>query len=137
MPAVEGAFGAAIGARQTPNSVEFRVRHADGSWRYVEVGGTNLLDDPAIRGIVVNLRDVTERRRVAEQQAAVAALGQWALSGTALPELLDAAAALVARTLDLPLCGVFELLPGAEELRLVAGVGWEPGSVGVVRAPTG
>ena len=87
--------------------------------------------------MVINLRDVTERRRVAEQQAAVAALGQWALSGTALPELLDAAAALIARTLDLPLCGVFELLPGAEELRLVAGVGWERGAVGVVTAPTG
>ena len=106
-----------------------RRRHAGATSR---CGGSNLLDDPAIRGVVVNLRDVTERRRVAEQQAAVAALGQWALSGTALPELLDAAAALVARTLDLPLCGVFELLPGAEELRLVAGVGWEPGAVGVV-----
>ncbi|MDX6211146.1 MAG: hypothetical protein QOF82_233 [Frankiales bacterium] len=137
MPSVESAFGAAVGGRQAPDSIEFRVRHADGSWRHVEVSGSNLLDDPAIRGIVVNLRDVTERRRVAEQQAAVAALGQWALSGTALPELLDAAAALVARTLDLPLCGVFELLPGAEELRLVAGVGWSPGSVGVTTVPTG
>jgi diguanylate cyclase (GGDEF)-like protein/PAS domain S-box-containing protein len=137
MPSVESAFGAAIGGRQTPDNLEFRIRHGDGRWRHVEVSGSNLLDDPAIRGVVVNLRDVTERRRVAEQQAAVAALGQWALSGTALPELLDAAAALVARTLDLPLCGVFELLPGAEELRLVAGVGWAPDAVGVTTAPTG
>ena len=137
MPSVEGAFGAAIGGRQTPDTIEFRVRHGDGSWRHVECSGSNLLDDPAIQGVVINLRDVTERRRVAEQQAAVAALGQWALSGTALPELLDAAAALVARTLDLPLCGVFELLPGAEELRLVAGVGWTAGAVGVTTAPTG
>ena len=137
MPVVLSSFVAAIEGGQTPDSIEFRVMHGDGSWRHVECGGANLLEDPAIRGVVINLRDVTERRRVAEQQAAVAALGQWALSGTALPELLDAAAALIARTLDLPLCGVFELLPGAEELRLVAGVGWERGAVGVVTAPTG
>jgi diguanylate cyclase (GGDEF)-like protein/PAS domain S-box-containing protein len=137
MPSLEGAFAAAIGGRPATESIEFRVRHGDGGYRHVEVTASNLLDDMAIKGVVVNLRDVTERRRVAEQQAAVAALGQWALAGTALPELLDAAAALVARTLDLPLCGVFELLPGAEELRLVAGVGWTPGAVGVTTAPTG
>ena len=137
LPSFEIAFAATMGGRQTPESTELRVRHGHGGWRYVEVTGSNLIEDPAVLGVVVNMRDVTERRRVAEQQAAVAALGQWALSGTPLPELLDAAAALVARTLDLPLCGVFELLPGAEELRLVAGVGWEQGAVGLVTAPTG
>ena len=38
-----------------------RVRHADGDWRHIETIGTGLLDDPAIRGIVLNTRDVSER----------------------------------------------------------------------------
>ncbi len=38
-----------------------RVRHRDGGWRVVEVTGTNLLAEPAVCGIVTNLRDVTAR----------------------------------------------------------------------------
>jgi PAS domain S-box-containing protein len=41
---------------------EFRLKHADGSWRVVEGVATNLLHDPAVRGIVLNYRDVTEER---------------------------------------------------------------------------
>ena len=47
--------------------VEFRVLHKDGSWRYLEHIVNNLLDDPAVRGVVVNSRDVTERRALEEQ----------------------------------------------------------------------
>jgi PAS domain S-box-containing protein len=38
-----------------------RLRHADGSWRYVETTTTNLIDDPAVRGVISNLHDVTDR----------------------------------------------------------------------------
>src|SRR4028118_1143958 len=41
--------------------VEFRLRHADGSWRHVEVVRNNLLDSPSVGGIVICTRDVTER----------------------------------------------------------------------------
>ncbi len=41
---------------------EFRLRHRDGSWRVVEGVATNLLHDPAVGGIVLNYRDVTEER---------------------------------------------------------------------------
>ena len=41
---------------------EFRLRHQDGSWRTVEGVATNLLHDPAVRGIVLNYRDVTAER---------------------------------------------------------------------------
>jgi diguanylate cyclase (GGDEF)-like protein/PAS domain S-box-containing protein len=47
--------------------VEFRVLHKDGSWRYLEHIVNNLLDDPAVRGVVVNSRDVTERKALEEQ----------------------------------------------------------------------
>lgn len=46
--------------RQLPG--EFRLRHSDGSWRIVEGLATNLLDDPVVRGIILNYRDVTEER---------------------------------------------------------------------------
>jgi PAS domain S-box-containing protein len=45
---------------------EFEVRHKDGSWRRAEFLLNNLLDDPSVRGVVVNQRDVTERRRAEE-----------------------------------------------------------------------
>ena len=48
-------------------TVEYRVIHKDGSTRIFHSVGHNLLDDEAVRGIVVNSHDVTERR-VAEEQ---------------------------------------------------------------------
>ncbi|MDQ3912564.1 MAG: PAS domain-containing sensor histidine kinase [Actinomycetota bacterium] len=43
--------------------IEYRVPRADGSVCYLEMVATNLLDDPSVRGIVVNCRDTTERKR--------------------------------------------------------------------------
>lgn len=45
-----------------PHTVEIGVRHADGSRRTVEATLINLLDDPDVRGLVVNSRDVTARK---------------------------------------------------------------------------
>ena len=53
-----------------PGSVsggEVRMRHADGRWRWIELVGTNLLQDPDVRGIVLNCRDVTDRRSLEDQ----------------------------------------------------------------------
>jgi PAS domain S-box-containing protein len=41
---------------------EFRLRHRDGSFRVVAGVATNLVDEPAVRGIVLNYRDVTQER---------------------------------------------------------------------------
>ncbi|MGQ0805208.1 MAG: sensor domain-containing protein [Actinomycetota bacterium] len=46
--------------------VEIRVAHADSSWRHVELVGSNLLDDPAVGGLVINARDVTDRLQAEE-----------------------------------------------------------------------
>jgi diguanylate cyclase (GGDEF)-like protein/PAS domain S-box-containing protein len=54
----------------TPGSVsggEVRMRHADGRWRWIELVGTNLMSDSDVRGIVLNCRDVTDRRTLEEQ----------------------------------------------------------------------
>jgi PAS domain S-box-containing protein/diguanylate cyclase (GGDEF)-like protein len=42
---------------------ERRYRRRDGTWIYLNARSRNALDDPAIRGIVVNARDVTGRRQ--------------------------------------------------------------------------
>lgn len=46
---------------------QVRFHHADGSWRIMEGVGVNRLSDPAVAGIVVNIRDITERRTLEEQ----------------------------------------------------------------------
>lgn len=72
--------------------VELRVAASDGSWRHLEVVVTDLSDNPAIGGVVLNARDVTER------VAAVSALAAKAHTDllTGLPgrvKLLDRVAA--------------------------------------------
>lgn len=54
-------------ASGTYPAVEFRFRHADGSWHWLEAVTTNLLGDPAIAGMVVNARDITERKLLEAQ----------------------------------------------------------------------
>ncbi|MCG3149830.1 MAG: Sensor histidine kinase RcsC [Verrucomicrobiae bacterium] len=46
---------------------EYRYRHKDGSWRTHDGIGRNLLDDPTIAGIVVNSRDITDRKLAEDQ----------------------------------------------------------------------
>jgi len=46
---------------------EYRYRHKNGQWVSLEAVGCNLLDDPSVHGIVLNVRDITERNK-AEQE---------------------------------------------------------------------
>ena len=64
LPRVIAAFEEALTCERV--NVDFRVRHRDGSWRWLELTVTNLLDDPDVEGFVLNGRDVTERRRAEE-----------------------------------------------------------------------
>ncbi len=54
-------------ARSTTLTREWRLRHANGNWLTVDSVGTNLLEEPMVQGIVLNTRDVTERRVIEEQ----------------------------------------------------------------------
>ena len=65
--AVTAAFGRALDGQAV--SVECRAARRDGSWRDVEAVFTNLLDHPAVGGIVVNWRDIGERKRAEEERA--------------------------------------------------------------------
>lgn len=44
----------------------FRFKNADGEWRWLETKLTNLLNDSAVKGIVSNSRDVTEKKKAEE-----------------------------------------------------------------------
>lgn len=43
-------------------TLQFRFHHKDGRWRHLEASASDLLEDPEVRGIVVNSRDVTDRK---------------------------------------------------------------------------
>ncbi|HEX9969880.1 MAG TPA: diguanylate cyclase, partial [Acidimicrobiales bacterium] len=117
-----------------------RVVAVDGGWRHLEVSATNLLDDVAMRGLVMNVRDVTEQRladaelrRRARQQEVVAVLGHRALMGIDLAVLMTDAVAMVADTVGADLCSLLELDVEGRQLLVRAGVGWSPGVVGSTR----
>jgi two-component system cell cycle sensor histidine kinase/response regulator CckA len=66
-PEVLSAFGRLVRHPFASISVQLRYRHKDGSWRWIEALGTNLLDDSSVQGVVINYRDITEQRRLQEQ----------------------------------------------------------------------
>lgn len=88
LPRVERTFEETVNKHGVQLPVEFRLRHKDGSWRYVETTRSNLLDEPAVRGVVSNARDVTERREaeraLRESEARFRAVFDRAAIGMAL-----------------------------------------------------
>jgi PAS domain S-box-containing protein len=63
-------------------SLEFRFQRKDGSWCALETIAKNLLDDPAVAGIVLNSRDITERVRAEKELRQRFEKLQRALEGT-------------------------------------------------------
>ena len=99
---------------------------------------------PSPEGLSAYYREITGRKRAeatlssyAAQQTAIALVGERALSGASLPELLHETATHVAHTLGAEYVAVFELQPETSALLLTAGVGWVPGLVGQTSVPAG
>jgi two-component system cell cycle sensor histidine kinase/response regulator CckA len=63
MLAFQANFAKSASRPGAPVKNKFRLRHTDGSWRHIESVGVNRLDDPGIRGIIINFHDVTESKR--------------------------------------------------------------------------
>jgi diguanylate cyclase (GGDEF)-like protein/PAS domain S-box-containing protein/putative nucleotidyltransferase with HDIG domain len=64
LQAASATFGQLASGLQA--RAELRARHKDGSWHIIEATLSNLLDDPSVKGIVVNLHDITERKQAEE-----------------------------------------------------------------------
>ncbi len=55
---------------QNPDKVaitQYRFRHKDGSWRWLESTISNLIAEPSVEAIVFNYRDITERKQAEDQ----------------------------------------------------------------------
>jgi len=61
------AFMTATDPGSVTAPAEWRIRHRDGRWLAIEAVGTNLLHEPTVRGIVVNARDVSDRKALEGQ----------------------------------------------------------------------
>jgi PAS domain S-box-containing protein len=60
------------GIVRTPEAIGHatcRLRRKDGAWRWMEGSGRNLLHEPAVKAVVINYRDITERKKYEEIQA--------------------------------------------------------------------
>jgi len=59
---------AALASRSgTIKPIEFECDHPETGRRYLEAAATNLLSHPAVHGIVINIRDITERKQAEAQ----------------------------------------------------------------------
>jgi diguanylate cyclase (GGDEF)-like protein/PAS domain S-box-containing protein len=59
LPAAQRILADSMAHPEVPFEMEYRLCHRDGTWRTFSATSTNLLDDPAVAGIVINHRDVT------------------------------------------------------------------------------
>jgi two-component system sensor histidine kinase/response regulator len=89
-------FDAILRQPGTPVTAEFRLRHADGSWRDIEAIGQNSLHEPSVAGIVTNYRDVTDRKRDEALLDGQKRILELIIQGEPLPDVL----AVLCRTIE-------------------------------------
>ena len=61
-------FSALIKKPKQSVTVQYLYNTKDRGEVWVETTGTNLLDDPAVQGVVLNARDITERKRAEQEE---------------------------------------------------------------------
>ena len=101
-----------------------RVRHADDRWHWQEASISNRLDDPTIAGIILNVRDVTERKALDDLLAEESRILEMIAWGERLETVLDRVATLTAVYAEARYCLIRLLEDGG--LRLVAAPGFPP-----------
>lgn len=101
-----------------PQSIELRFQHRDGSWRVLEVIGKRPTSPPGMDGVVVDSRDVTERKRI----EAEARQHQEELSYLVRLSTMGEMAAGLAHELNQPLAAITNYAKGCVR-RIATGVG--------------
>ncbi|HEY9858794.1 MAG TPA: PAS domain S-box protein, partial [Candidatus Obscuribacterales bacterium] len=116
-------------------SIEFRFMHQDGTWRFVQSTGTNLLDDPSVMGIVTNSRDITERKRAeralqkqTDRERLMRLIAQRIHQSLNLEEILNTTVAEVRQFLKTDRAIIFRFNPDGSGVVSVESVaeGWQP-----------
>jgi PAS domain S-box-containing protein len=86
-------------------TTEFRIRNAEGQWLHCECVTNNLMHDPRVNGLVVNVRDVTQRKKMeAEREQLIAEREQL------IAEWESANAKLRTLTGMLPICASCKMI---------------------------
>jgi PAS domain S-box-containing protein len=67
LPVVQEHLARVLQEPEMTGQATFRFRHKDGTWRWLESTGRNLLHDPAVGGILASSRDITSRVEAEEQ----------------------------------------------------------------------
>jgi PAS domain S-box-containing protein len=127
----------ALATQRTLRDHEDLFFRKDGSTVDVSCSYAPFIVEGEVAGAVLVVRDITDRKQAQKeienrthQQAVVADFGLRALANDDLQLLMGEAVVLVARTLEAEYSEVVEILPGGEDLLIVAGVGWDEGVVG-------
>jgi PAS domain S-box-containing protein len=68
IPSIAHTFQQLLAIPGLVDTKQFRSRHKDGTWRWVEATVTNLLHDPDVQAIVTNLHEITERKQREESE---------------------------------------------------------------------
>ncbi|HJR79130.1 MAG TPA: PAS domain S-box protein [Anaerolineales bacterium] len=66
----------------------FRLRHSSGVWRWVEAVVTNMIEEPSVQAIVVNYRDISERKQAEMERQALLEMMQGLANTNDLQEFL-------------------------------------------------
>jgi diguanylate cyclase (GGDEF)-like protein/PAS domain S-box-containing protein len=117
---VRARFGEHLAGLAHGAGFGFRFLAADGSWRNIEALANNLLDDPAVGGVVFNCRDVTERTRAEGQLAGQAQVLDLIARDAPLMETLHALAKVIEAEVSGARCAILLLDDVAETLTVAA-----------------
>jgi diguanylate cyclase (GGDEF)-like protein/PAS domain S-box-containing protein len=117
---VRSRFGEHLAGLSQSASFEFRFLAADGSWRHIEALANNLLDDPAVGGVVFNCRDVTERKRAEGQLAGQASVLDLIARDAPMMETLHMLAKVIEAEASGARCAILLLDEGSETLTVAA-----------------
>lgn len=74
-------FEDAVELPEVSMSIEFRVLCKDGRWKWTESTATNLLQDPSMQAIVLNVRDISERKQAEHDSRRFEAIVQASIDG--------------------------------------------------------
>jgi PAS domain S-box-containing protein len=131
---VRSIFASAIQTAGLTPFIEFRFRHKDGSWRFIEAVGNNLFDQASgAARVVINARDITERKHAEEAQqqeaqisGALARVGHVLIAALDTSDLLTRLCQVTAEVLGCDSSQTLLFRPNEDAFTPIAGYGATP-----------